>query len=146
MFDKFCEMAKVGRPKNIETPEIMWDLFRDYKEYVKKAPILVHDFVGKDAYEVFRQREKPLTYEGFVNYLEDNEVITTPDHYFMNYEGRYSEFIGVCSRIKRHIREDQIQGGMTGIYNPSITQRLNGLVDKTEQTVIQEQPLFGEDE
>jgi hypothetical protein len=25
---------------------------------------------------------------------------------------------------------------MAGIYNPSITQRLNGLVDKTEQKVV----------
>jgi hypothetical protein len=32
---------------------------------------------------------------------------------------------------------------MAGIYNPSITQRLNNLVDKVEQTVI-EQPLFNE--
>jgi hypothetical protein len=32
---------------------------------------------------------------------------------------------------------------MAGIYNPSITQRLNGLVDKQE-TTIREQPLFPE--
>jgi hypothetical protein len=34
---------------------------------------------------------------------------------------------------------------MAGIYNPSITQRLNNLVDKVEQTVI-EQPLFNLDD
>jgi hypothetical protein len=32
---------------------------------------------------------------------------------------------------------------MSGIYNPSITQRLNGLTDKSEVTV-KEQPLFPE--
>jgi hypothetical protein len=31
------------------------------------------------------------------------------------------------------------------MYNPSITQRLNGLTDKVETTNI-EQPLFGTDE
>jgi hypothetical protein len=30
------------------------------------------------------------------------------------------------------IRNDQIDGGMVGQYNPSITQRLNGLVEKTD--------------
>ncbi len=34
---------------------------------------------------------------------------------------------------------------MCGIYNPSITQRLNGLVDKTENKVVVEQPLFDDD-
>lgn len=139
-------MAKMGRPKKIQSPEIMWELFQKYCIAAKEKPLKVHDFVGKDATEVYREKERPLTYEGFMNYLEDNGIITTPDHYFMNYEGRYADFIGVCSRIKRKIREDQIAGGMAGIYNPSITQRLNGLVDRSEQTVIKEQPLFGDDD
>jgi hypothetical protein len=33
---------------------------------------------------------------------------------------------------------------MAGIYNPSITQRLNGLVEKQETSITIEQPLFGE--
>jgi hypothetical protein len=32
------------------------------------------------------------------------------------------------------IRQDQIEGGMVGQYNPSITQRLNGLTEKTDVT------------
>ena len=32
------------------------------------------------------------------------------------------------------------------MYNPSITQRLNGLVDKSEQRVQFEQPMFGDDQ
>jgi hypothetical protein len=34
---------------------------------------------------------------------------------------------------------------MAGIYNPSITQRLNNLVDKQEIAHV-EQPLFNDDE
>jgi hypothetical protein len=39
--------------------------------------------------------------------------------------------------VKNEIRENQILGGLLGVYNPSITQRLNGLTDKiqTEQNV-----------
>jgi hypothetical protein len=40
----------------------------------------------------------------------------------------------ICSHIREEIRENQILGGMIGVYNPSITQRLNGLTDKTENT------------
>lgn len=49
-----------------------------------------------------------------------------------NREGRYAEFVPICRTIKQRIRNDQIEGGMAGIYNPSITQRLNGLTEKTE--------------
>jgi hypothetical protein len=121
-----------GRPKNIETPEIMWGHFEKYVEKAKSTPILVHDFVGKDGDAVRREKERPLTFEGFCNYLEDEGIISTPDHYFLNWENRYTQFIAICSRIKRVIKQDQVEGGMAGIYNPSITQRLNGLVDKKE--------------
>jgi hypothetical protein len=52
--------------------------------------------------------------------------------YFENKKDRYSEFIPICRALKKIIRQDQIEGGMAGIYNPSITQRLNGLTEKTE--------------
>jgi hypothetical protein len=41
--------------------------------------------------------------------------------------------VSVCSRIRKNIREDQIAGGMAGIYNASITQRLNGLTEKIQE-------------
>ena len=45
--------------------------------------------------------------------------------FFYLASSRYSDYIRICSRIRRTIRQDQIEGGMAGIYNPSITQRLN---------------------
>lgn len=124
-----------GRPKNIESPEILWNHFLKYKESVSNSPILVHDFVGKDADEVRRERQRPLTMEGFENWLEDNEIINDLSNYLANSNNAYSEFSTICSRIKRNIRQDQIEGGMAGIYNPSITQRLNSLVEKTETKI-----------
>lgn len=123
----------MGRHKNIENPEIMWQLFEGYVQTVKGKPIEVQDFVGKDGDEVFRKKERPLTMEGFQNYLDDQDVITDVTDYFENKEGRYKDFIRICSRIRRRIRQDQIEGGMAGIYNPSITQRLNGLVEKVQE-------------
>jgi hypothetical protein len=136
----------MGRFKLIESPERMWELFVEYKASIKSDPIIVGDWVGGMAMPVDRKKERPLTMEGFDNYLFEKGIIDGVDQYFSNQGGAYNDFLGICSRIKNAIRQDQIEGGMAGIYNPSITQRLNGLVDKSESRVIQEQPLFPDNE
>lgn len=133
------------KKKYIETPDKMWELFEAYKKQTKENPIKVHDFVGKDGNSVYRERERPLTMEGFENYVFMQGLNTELSHYFSNRDNRYTDYVTICSRIRQFIRQDQIEGGMASIYNPSITQRLNNLVEKQE-TVIKEQPLFGEDE
>ena len=137
----------MAKKKYIETPDILWKHFLDYKEFVKKKPIIVKDWVGKDATDVYREKERPLTIEGFENYLEDNEIINNLSNYFANSNDAYCEYSTICSRIKRNVRQDQIEGGMVGIYNPSITQRLNSLVDKKETEVkvdVNTTPIFGD--
>lgn len=123
----------MGRHKTIETPEIMLDLFNQYKAWTKKHPIKVVDWVGGMGKRITRKKERPLTMEGFEIFCYENEIIGSIDQYFSNYENRYSDFVGICSRIRKIIREDQIAGGMAGIYNPSITQRLNNLVEKVQE-------------
>lgn len=125
----------MGRTKLIETPEILWEYFVKYKKEIKEKPIIVKDWVGKDATDVYREKEKPLTIEGFENWLEDSDIINNLSQYFANTDKRYNDYQTICSRIKRNVRQDQIEGGMAGIYNPSITQRLNGLVDKKETEI-----------
>jgi len=125
----------MGKRKYIETPEKMWEYFVSYKKEIKEKPIIVKDWVGKDAVDVYREKERPLTLEGFENWCSDNEIIEGLSQYFANTEQRYTEYQTICSRIRKAIRQDQIEGGMVGIYNPSITQRLNGLVDKKETEI-----------
>ena len=127
-------MARPSGTKNIETPQKMWEYFLEYKKHVKDNPIMVKDWVGKDATDVYREKEKPLTFIGFQNYLDDIDVITDVTDYFENKDNRYTDYVRICSRIKRNIQDDQIAGGMVGIYNPSITQRLNGLTDNVDLT------------
>jgi hypothetical protein len=131
----------MGKHKYIETPEKMWELFEQYKAYTKSRPILVQDFVGKDGDEVNRKKERPLTIDGFECWCYDNEIISDLSNYFANSDNKYSDYSTICSRIRKAVRTDQIEGGMSGIYNPSITQRLNGLTDKSE-VMVKEQPLF----
>ena len=135
-------MARPKGTKNIETPEKMWEYFETYKKWVKSNPIQVQDYVGKDAEMVYRTKERPLTIDGFECWCFDNEIISHLSDYFANSDNRYSDYSTICSRIRKAVRTDQIEGGMAGIYNPSITQRLNNLTEKTENTIITEQPLF----
>lgn len=123
---------KDGRDKAIESPEVMYQLFQEYCEHTKANPIKVKDWVGGMAKAIVREKEVPLTMEGFEIYGFKAGIVIGLDQYFANREGRYEDFISVCSRIRKEIRDDQIKGGMAGIYNPSITQRLNNLVEKTE--------------
>ena len=121
-----------GRDK-LFTPEELRDLFHQYEKHVKSTPVLVHDFVGKNGTDVLRQKERPLIYEGFELFVIDNTKAKGIDQYFTNQGGAYAEFLEVCSYIRKKCRVDQITGGMAGIYNPSITQRLNNLTESTKQ-------------
>ena len=44
----------------------MYELFTDYKLWVEDNPILVEDYVGKDADRVFRRKIDLLLLKGFV--------------------------------------------------------------------------------
>lgn len=132
----------MGKNKYIESPEKLKEYFLSYEKEVKNNPFLVKDWVGKDGDEVYREKEKPLTIEGFECWLADNDIIQDLGDYLSNKDNRYAEYATICSYIKKKTRKDQIEGGMAGIFNPSITQRLNGLAEKSEVTEIKEQPLF----
>jgi hypothetical protein len=134
----------MAKPLNFETPELMWEAFADYCVKAKAQPVKVEDYVGVKADRVLRERENPLTFEGFQVYCYEQGIGKSIDQYFTNPDGRYDRYVDVCTRIKTTIRADQIRGGMTGIYNTSITQRLNGLADKTQAEVKIEQPLFND--
>jgi hypothetical protein len=128
-----------GHGKYIETPEKMWEYFEAYRSQVKANPRTKTVFPGKDAIPQHEPLERPLTLEGFENWCADAGIIDGLEHYFANTKGNYSDYLSICSRIKRVIRQDQIEGGMVGQYNASITQRLNSLVDKQENQVFIEQ-------
>ena len=61
--------------KNIETPEKLKEYFLAYEKEVKSSPFLVKDWVGKDAEQVYREKEKPLTMAGFECWLSDNSIL-----------------------------------------------------------------------
>ena len=133
----------MGKNKYIESPEEMWMLFQDYAKHLKENPILINEQVkgklfidaaykGKIEEKAIIQipTDRPLTMAGFEVYAF--ETVGCVNQYFDNADKRYDEYITICSHIRKVIRQNQIEGGMAGVFNPSITQRLNGLADKQE--------------
>jgi hypothetical protein len=130
----------MAKHKYIEKPEKMWELFEQYREKTKSNPRKKHVFVGKDGNSDYERLEVPLTFEGFNNYCR--EVIGCVHDYFANTNNAYTEYSSICRAIKETIRQDQIEGGMVGQYNPSITQRLNGLADNQNHNIQTEPRVF----
>jgi hypothetical protein len=133
-------MSKAGRPKKIQDPKQLEDIFQAYKTYTKENPRHKYHLNQRTGDMVPEPLEVPLTIEGFEIYCW-NKFNFTVKHYLENSNDSYKDFCTISTRIRKEIRDDQIKGGMVGQYNPSITARLNALKEQVEQTNI-EQPLF----
>ena len=125
----------MGKPKYIETPEKMWELFKSYVDYTKKTPYLIKDWVGGVGKPVVREKEKPLTFVGFEVYLADIGVIDAGlDDYERNKDGRYAEYAAIITRIKKCIESDMLAGATAGIYQQNIVARKLGIRDTVDDT------------
>ena len=123
----------------VEELSAAWDGYKENLTEQNKEWLNVQ-YVGKDGSRVTDALKVPMTLEGFKRYCRNNHGEV--GHYFDNSDGLYDDFSVICRALREEIRECQIIGGMLGVYNPSITQRLNGLSDKSEVEIKKIQPLF----
>lgn len=128
-----------NEPKDLDK---VWESFKENLKEQAKEWVKVQ-YVGKDGTRVAEPTKVPLTLEGFKRFCRKDygEV----EQYFTNQGDYYNDFVGICRAIKEEIRENQIIGGLLGFHNPSITQRLNGLTEKTEQTINVTPPILNID-
>lgn len=126
------------RTKTIESPEQLETLFNSYKEWVKNNPYKVHDYVGKDATEVRKEKQRPVTWSGFEAWLSREKILTHLAHYEQNTAESYTEYLPIIRAIKQECRGDVIDGALAGVYNPNIAARVEGLTDKSESKVSAE--------
>jgi hypothetical protein len=134
-------MAKMGRPRKIESPDNLMEMFQSYKSYVKENPRYKYVMNQRSGDLIAEPLECPLSIDGFEVYCY-NKFQCTVSHYMDNSNKAYNDFCAISAHIKKEIRQDQIAGGMVGQYNASLTARLNGLTEKVENTIVTEQPLF----
>lgn len=118
-----------------KAPEDLEKAWFEYKENLKEESNqwLKVTYVGKDGERKTDPQKIPYTMEGFERFCYENYGCV--NQYFDNQDNYYSDFLTICTRIRREIRENQITGGLLGFYNPSITQRLNNLVERNQTEV-----------
>jgi hypothetical protein len=115
-----------------KTPDELEIVWTSYKESLKQEANewLKVQYVGKEGQRMEDAFKLPYTMDGFEVYCYKNHGCV--NQYFDNKDGYYDDFVTICSHIRKEIRSNQITGGLLGVFNPSITQRLNGLTDKKE--------------
>ena len=121
-----------GKQKYIESPEKMWELFMQYVEWTRQNPFKVQDYVGKDGVMVYREKERPISLDGFEVWMIKNEIISGIQQYIENRDGNYENYLSIIRQIKQFSRVHQVDGAMAGVFNANLTSRLNGLSDKSE--------------
>ena len=124
----------MAKHKYVKTPEDLYQMWVAYKTHVKANPRVRYVLSNKTGLMVPEPLECPLTQNGFEAFCYSKFDICI-SNYFDNTNGNYDEYNAICLRIVAERKDDQITGGMVGQYNPSITQRLNGLTEKTESTL-----------
>jgi hypothetical protein len=115
-----------------KTPEELEKAFKEYKENLKEEAKewVKIQYVGKDGDRVADPLKLPYTQDGFEVWCKGKYGCV--HQYFDNKDNLYTDFVTICSYIKKEIRNNQITGGLLGVYNPSVTQRLNGLKESQE--------------
>lgn len=140
------QRAKHGRDKIFESPENLWDAACEYFEWCDAHPMMeqvieklrVNGFGDKVSKEEL-PKMRAYTWEGLELFLD----VSSLRNYKTNDE--YKDFFQVITRIEKIIYTQKFTGAAAGFLNPNIIARDLGLVDKKENKVSVEQPLFGDE-
>lgn len=114
-----------GRPRKIESPERLEELFIKYKVWASQNPWIKKDFIKSGEFAgqiVDLPTERPLTEWGlavFIGMSRSNLI---------EYSKR-PEFQDIYARIKDEMSEQKISGGLSGAYNPMLVSRIEGIAE-----------------
>lgn len=122
----------VGRPRNIESPERMWELFEAYVLHEAEHPMSKREYVGKDGNAVDTKLEVPITFEGFECYLADNDYISDLGQYSANRDNAYTEFVPIITRIRKNCFVHNFKGAAVRLFDANLISKKLGLIAKTE--------------
>jgi hypothetical protein len=121
--------VKVGRPRNIESKEILLKYWDEYKSHIDNN-LDSEDIVTVKGSIVQKKSKKPYLKQGFESFVFRNYGISIKDYLLPD---KYPEFSDVTTCIRNEWEDDQISGTLTGRYKaPNLTARLNGLTEKSE--------------
>lgn len=132
--------SKHGRGKLFADASLLWEAATEYFEWCDTNPWIKKDFVGGGPMAgtvVDLPTARPYTLQGFCLYCD-----TSRQWFYQFKENATEDFLDIITRIEETIFTQKFEGAAVGAFNANIIARDLGLVDKKEQNIITEQPLF----
>ena len=126
--------AKSGRDAIFTDPKVLRDSIQEYFDTTNaRTDWDGQNWVGKYGEEVVVKKRVPFSLKGLCIFLG------VSSHYFSEFKKTQTflanpEFLEVYTWAEDVIQTQQIDGGLLGYYNASLTARLNGLTDKQDIT------------
>jgi hypothetical protein len=124
----------MGKPKYIETPERLLDLFKQYVTHETENPMYKVEYVGKDGRIEKTPLATPITFEGFECYLFELEIISDLKDYASNKDGRYSDYAPIITHIRNHCFVHNFKGAAVKLFDPNLIARKLGIKDNQDVT------------
>jgi hypothetical protein len=122
------------KPKNIETPEKLLELFKDYVKHESENPMHRIEYVGKEGKQVKTPLETPVTFDGFEVYLFQKGIISDLGHYSRNKHERYSDYVPIIAYIRKHCYIHNFKGAAVKLFDPNLIARKLGIKDSSDVT------------
>lgn len=119
---------KVGRPRNMNNPKELMDLWQEYKSLIDSNPDRIEQATPKGEIVELKVK-KPYLKQGFYAFVFKLKGYSIKDYL----DNKYEEFSDVVMCIRNEWEDDQISGTLTGRYKaPNLVARMNGLKEQTE--------------
>lgn len=122
-----------GRNKIFETPQELEEMAYEYFTWCIDNPIMKSELIksGDLAGKIIQVPiPRPFTNIGICNFLDISE------HTLNRYcsEVGYEDFWQSAKKLKDIVYQQKMEGGVTGLYNASLVQRVLGIKDQSEVT------------
>ena len=79
-----------------------------------------------------KQKQRPYTKQGFYVFVKKKTGFNVSHYFRPSTQHDYSAYKDVIEEIELTIADNQISGGMVGIFNARMSSLMQGLVEKTE--------------
>lgn len=127
-------MNKGGRPRNLKSPDDLWKLWENFKQWCLENPLEEEGFYGPKAVPVIKKIPRPMTLMKFYSWIRTQEEFDAVRQYIDDPRDQFPEFVSIANRIKQDSKSQLSEYGLCNFYNANLTARIAGFSEKTENT------------
>lgn len=120
---------KHGRNRIVESPEALLENFEEYQNWIMENPIVVDEYVGKDARLEQKKIIRPMLKPGFAARCGCKKWET-----IAQLKPVSTDFLEAVTYIESMIAEHNVTYAAANLLNANIISRVEGLAERTENT------------